>query len=68
MGETYSQGNRVRWKSHGSEAQGKVVKKQTKLTQIKGHRVAASKAEPQYIVETEEGKRAAHKGSALTKV
>lgn len=68
MGEAYSRGDGVRWKSHDGEAQGKVVKKQTKPTQIKGHKVAASKGEPQYIVETEEGKRAAHKGSALTRV
>jgi hypothetical protein len=28
---------------------------------IKGHRVAASKDDPQYLVETGGGKRAAHK-------
>ncbi|MEO7133827.1 MAG: DUF2945 domain-containing protein [Vicinamibacterales bacterium] len=67
MSETLSKGDRVRWKSHGGEAHGKVVKKQTEPTQIKRHKVAASKANPQFIVETEEGKRAAHKPSALTK-
>ena len=45
----------------------KVVKKQTEPTQIKGHKVAANKGEPQFIVETDDGKRAAHKPSALTK-
>jgi len=67
MTESLSKGDRVKWKSHGGEARGKVVKKQTKPTQIKGHKVAASNDRPQFIVETDEGKRAAHKRSALTK-
>ena len=60
-------GDMVSWKSHSGTAHGKVVKKQTSPTQIKGHKVAASKDEPQFIVETEEGKRAAHKAEALKK-
>jgi hypothetical protein len=60
-------GDKVSWKSHGGTAHGKVVKKQTSPTEIKGHKVAASKDNPEYIVETDEGKRAAHKASALTK-
>jgi hypothetical protein len=43
------------------------VKKQTSPTQIKGHKVAASKDDPQFIVETGDGKRAAHKKDALAK-
>ena len=64
---TVKQGDKVSWKSHGGEAHGKVVKKQTSPTTIKGHKVAASKDNPEFIVETKEGKRAAHKASALTK-
>ncbi len=60
-------GDKVSWKSHGGIAHGKVVKKQTSPTDIKGHHVAASKDNPQLIVETHEGKRAAHKAGALTK-
>jgi uncharacterized protein YijF (DUF1287 family) len=60
-------GDKVSWSSSGGTAHGKVVKKQTSPTQIKGHKVAASKDEPQFIVETEEGKRAAHKAQALSK-
>lgn len=60
-------GDKVSWKSHGGTAHGKVVKKQTSPTDIKGHHVAASKDDPQFIVETDEGKRAAHKAGALTK-
>lgn len=60
-------GDKVSWKSHGGTAHGKVVKKQTTPTEIKGHKVAASKDEPQFIVETDEGKKAAHKATALKK-
>ena len=67
MAESLSKGDRVKWKSHGGATEGKVVKKQTEPTRIKGHKVAASRADPQYIVETDEGKRAAHKRSALMK-
>jgi N-methylhydantoinase B/oxoprolinase/acetone carboxylase alpha subunit len=60
-------GDKVTWNSHGGTADGKVVKKQTSATTIKGHKVAASKDNPEYIVETDEGKRAAHKAGALHK-
>lgn len=67
MAGTFSKGDKVSWKSHGGEAHGKVVRKQTEPTTIKGHKVAASKDDPQFIVETDEGKRAAHKPEALKK-
>jgi Hypervirulence associated proteins TUDOR domain len=60
-------GDRVKWNSHGGEAHGKVVKTQTTSTRIKGHKVAATKDNPQLIVETADGKLAAHKASALHK-
>ena len=67
MSDTLSKGDRVRWKSHGGQAHGKVVKKQTTATRIKGHKVAATRDNPQLIVETDGGKRAAHKPAALTR-
>jgi hypothetical protein len=67
MSDAFSKGDRVTWKTHGGEAHGKIVKKQSSPTEIKGHKVAASGDDPQFIVETDEGKRAAHKPSALTK-
>ena len=67
MAEELKAGDRVRWNSYGGEAHGKVVRKQTSETEIKGHKVAASKDNPQFIVETDEGKRAAHKPEALRK-
>jgi membrane protein involved in colicin uptake len=65
-------GDRVRWSSHGSkqgqgEATGKVVRKLTKPTTIKGHTAKASPDDPQFLVESDNGGRAAHKPSALRK-
>jgi hypothetical protein len=60
-------GDKVSWKSHGGEAHGTVEKKQTTPTDIKGHHVAASKDNPEFILKTEKGTTAAHKPAALTK-
>ena len=60
-------GDKVSWSSHGGTANGKGVRKLTSETDIKGHHVAASKDNPEYLVETEEGKRAAHRPGALRK-
>lgn len=68
MAKQLKAGDGVSWSSHGSKAHGKVVKKVTKAMTIKGHKVAASKENPEYLVETEEGKQAAHKAEALTKL
>ena len=67
MAKELHAGDKVSWSSHGGKAKGKVVKKLTHPTAIKGHKVAASKDNPEFLVETEEGKRAAHKAEALTK-
>jgi hypothetical protein len=67
MAEDLKQGDKVKWSSHGGEAHGKVVKQVTSPTTIKSHKVAASKDNPQFIVETDEGKQAAHKAGALKK-
>jgi hypothetical protein len=60
-------GDEVKWSSAGGEAHGKVVKKATSPTTIKSHKVAASKDNPEFIVETGDGNRAAHKATALKK-
>jgi len=67
MTKTLKKGDHVEWKSHGGTAEGKVVKKLTEATKIKGHKVDASRDDPQYLVETDDGKRAAHKPDALKK-
>jgi hypothetical protein len=67
MTKGLKKGDAVTWRSHGGEAHGKVIRKITKPTTIKGHKAAASKDNPEFIVETDEGKRAAHKPGALTR-
>jgi Hypervirulence associated proteins TUDOR domain len=67
MADDLKRGDKVSWSSHGGKAEGKVVKKQTTPTKIKSHKVAASKEDPQFIVETDDGKRAAHKPGSLHK-
>jgi hypothetical protein len=67
MAKTLKKGRAVSWNSHGGEAHGKVVKKITEPTSIKGHKVAASKDNPEFLVETDKGKQAAHKANALRK-
>lgn len=67
MADAFKPGDRVTWQSHGGTAEGKVVKRVTAPTRVKGHKVAASPDNPEFIVETDEGKRAAHKAEALKK-
>jgi len=67
MAKQLRKGDKVKWNSHGGVAHGKVVRKVTEPTKIKGHKVAASRDNPEYIVETHEGKQAAHKPGALTR-
>ena len=67
MAKDLKPGDRVSWSSHGGMAHGKVVRKVTSAMMIKGHKVAASKVHPEYLVETDDGKQAAHKAEALSK-
>ncbi|HEV2568033.1 DUF2945 domain-containing protein [Sphingomonas sp.] len=66
--KTFKAGDKVEWDSSGGHSVGKVVKKLTSETQIKGHKAAASKDNPEYLVRSDKsGKEAAHKPSALKK-
>lgn len=68
MAKDLKTGDKVEWDSSGGHSTGEVVKKQTSATQIKGHKVAASKDNPQYIVKSDKsGKEAAHKPDELKK-
>ena len=60
-------GDAVTWKSHGGTAHGEVEKKQTSDTKIESHQVRASAEEPQFIVRSDKGGKAAHKSDALKK-
>ena len=68
MTKSLNKGDKVGWDSSGGHSTGEVVKKVTTTTHIKGHKVAATEDNPQYIVESaKSGKQAAHKPEALTK-
>lgn len=66
--KTFKAGDTVKWDHSQGTTKGKVVKKITTPTHIKGHEVAASPDNPEYIVESDKtGARAAHKPEALRK-
>ena len=61
-------GDHVEWKTSQGTTKGEVVKKATADTKIKGHKVEASKDDPQYVVRSDKtGAEAAHKASAIKK-
>jgi hypothetical protein len=65
--KTFKQGDKVSWQSHGGTARGQIKRKITSETEAGGRKVKASEDEPQYLVETDEGKSAVHKPDALTR-
>jgi hypothetical protein len=68
MADELSKGDHVSWKSHGSEAEGTVVREITEDTKASGRQVRASEDDPQYEVRSEKsGNTAVHKPSALDK-
>ena len=68
MAKTLKAGDKVAWETSQGTTYGTVKRKLTRPTQIKGHSVAASKDEPQYLVESQKtGAQAAHKPDALTR-
>ncbi len=67
--ETLKKGDHVEWETSQGKTGGTIKKKLTSPTDIKGHHVAASKENPEYLVETAESKKqAAHKPESLKKV
>lgn len=60
-------GDRVTWNSHGGQAEGKIVRIAREDGAINDFDYKASPDDPRYIVETGEGKHAAHKAEALHK-
>ena len=68
MAEKLKTGDKVEWETSQGKTAGKVKKKLTAPTKIKGHKVAASENNPEYLVESEKsGKDAAHKPESLKK-
>lgn len=69
MAEEFKKGDKVEWKTSQGKTTGEVKKKLTSPIDIKGHHVAASEDNPEYLVESDKtGKEAAHKPDALKKV
>jgi hypothetical protein len=65
----FAKGDRVRWKSHGGQAEGEVLKKITSDTEAAGRTVRASSEEPQYLVRSDKsGGEAVHKPDALERM
>ncbi|CAL1691002.1 hypothetical protein MMB232_01137 [Brevundimonas subvibrioides] len=66
--KTFKAGETVKWDHSQGTSKGKVIRKLTAPTKIKTHKVAASKDNPEYLVEsTRTGARAAHRPSELRK-
>lgn len=62
-------GDNVQWDTSQGKTKGKIVRKLTSPSTIKGHKVAASPDNPEYLVASDKtGAKAAHKSGALKKV
>lgn len=69
MTDTLKVGDKVEWHSSQGAVRGTIKKKLTSPTHIKGHEVAASDDNPEYLVVSDKtGAEAAHKASALKKI
>lgn len=69
MARTPKSGDRVAWQSSGGGSVGRVERKLTSPIKIKGHEVATSQDNPEFLVRSQKsGKIAAHKPSALRRV
>ena len=68
MAKDLKPGDKVKWDSAQGSVKGKVEKKLTAETKVKGHTAKASKDDPQYMVKSDKtGARAAHKPGDLKK-
>jgi len=68
MADKLKAGDKVEWETSQGTTSGTVKKKLTEPIDIKGHHVAASADNPEYLVESEKsGKEAAHKPESLKK-
>ena len=68
MAKNLKPGDKVEWDSSGGHSKGTVVKKTTSPMKIKGHKVAASPSNPEYVVRSDKtGAEAAHKPGSLRK-
>lgn len=69
MTDKFKKGDKVEWETSQGKTEGTIKEKLTSPTDIKGHHVAASQDNPEYLVESNKtGKEAAHKPESLKKV
>lgn len=69
MSNEFKAGDKVEWHSSQGTVKGTVKKKLTSPTDIKGHHVAASPDNPEYLVVSDKtGAEAAHKPDALKRI
>jgi hypothetical protein len=72
MAKDLKSGDKVEWNTPQGKTRGRVVKKVTRETRVKGHKVAASAENPEFLVQSDKsdksGKQAAHKPESLGKV
>jgi len=65
---TFKKGDAVAWDTSQGETTGKVKRKITAPTDLKGHHFAASKVDPEYLVESDKsGAEAIHRPESLRK-
>jgi Hypervirulence associated proteins TUDOR domain len=66
MARTFEAGETVSWNTSQGKTHGKVKRKLTEDTQVKGQKISASKDDPRYLVVSDKtGEEAAHKAEAL---
>jgi len=69
MGDDLKKGDRVEWNTSQGKTRGTVERKLTRETHIKGHKVAATADDPEFLVKSEKsGAVAAHEPGALKKL
>ena len=69
MTQKLKSGDKVEWETSQGKTSGTVKKKLTAPMKIKGHRVAASDDNPEYLIESEKsGAQSAHKPETLKKI
>jgi hypothetical protein len=66
MTKSFRKGDKVTWETSQGRTHGRVERKLTSETSIKGQKISASEDDPRYLVKSDKsGERAAHKPEAL---
>jgi translation initiation factor IF-1 len=68
MANKLKPGDQVRWNTSQGETRGKIARRLTSKTRVKGHVAKPDTEHPQYLVESDKsGARAAHRPGKLRK-